>query len=249
MTYSVLTDVSLGSSNAGSNQLYTVCQNIETAPMLENPESQVDYTNELKYFHSFDNSVSNINHFLEKQDLINTTNFTEFYFKDGSTQTAMENPTFPRTIFGQHFEHRFMLDDSNRSLEIPDSDVKLTLPKSLTQTRQVEVNCSCFHSLPDLRKKLDIPDDEELASAVSEFDITGYTILPEPACVVIPFIGKERDLIVKKFQSDEGLNTVAKSIIIPKRTKENEDLKLSYTVEGKQIIAYMNNTYLLICLF
>lgn len=199
--------------------------------MLENAEFLVDYI-KLNSI-DIDKSMSNINYFLPKKHLRNTSNFIESYFKENGTQTGTENQTFPRTIFGQPFEHRFMLDEENPSLEIPDSDVKLTLPKSFTQTRQVEVNCSCFHSLPDLRKKLDIPDDEELASPVSEFDITGYTILPEHACVVIPFIGKERDLIVKKFQSDEGLNTIAQSVIIPKKTKENEDLKLFYTVEGK----------------
>ncbi|XP_053373786.1 uncharacterized protein LOC123531340 isoform X5 [Mercenaria mercenaria] len=154
------------------------------------------------------------------------------------TQTGPVHITNRRTIFGHPFEHTIFIDESSSNLAIPSSDVILSLPRSVLKSGKVEVNCSSFSSLADLRKKLGLSDNEVLASPVVEFAITGYSVLPEHARVVLPFVGSASDLTVKKFKSDEGLNTVATSVEIAEKLKQNEDLDSFYTVEGSSVIVY-----------
>ncbi|XP_045168129.2 uncharacterized protein LOC123531340 isoform X2 [Mercenaria mercenaria] len=222
---------------------------IEGNDCLNNKSVNECYTNETNLdnesvcsdglsFISGEMAVPKLLNIIEKKNLTVDTNLLTTYFAESYTQTGPVHITNRRTIFGHPFEHTIFIDESSSNLAIPSSDVILSLPRSVLKSGKVEVNCSSFSSLADLRKKLGLSDNEVLASPVVEFAITGYSVLPEHARVVLPFVGSASDLTVKKFKSDEGLNTVATSVEIAEKLKQNEDLDSFYTVEGSSVIVY-----------
>ncbi|XP_053373780.1 uncharacterized protein LOC123531472 [Mercenaria mercenaria] len=178
--------------------------------------------------------ISNI----AKSNKIPNENVLSNHFKDTFTQTSPEKESNRRTIFGKPFEHNFLLGMSNATAQMPNSDVKMTLPQSILRHNQVEVNCTSFDTLSPLRRKLGLNDDERIASPVAEYALTGYGLLPDYAVVIIPFIGSPADLKVRKFQSDEGLNTVVKSIDVPRQGKMNEDVDVFYILKDSFVYVY-----------
>lgn len=155
------------------------------------------------------------------------------YFVDIQTQTDVKSGGNKRTIFSRPFDHTYILDRGNSTVQMPNSDVILTLPRSLLDKKSLEVSCSSFGNLLELRKNLGVDKNERLASPVVEYSFTGYTQLDEFACVEMPFVGDSSYLKVWKFLSDEGLNTHPVTILVPRKSKLNTELDLFYDVDGK----------------
>lgn len=180
-------------------------------------------------FDSFNNDIASI---IEKKNNIPNENIFANHTKDSFTQTGPGKESNRRTIFGKPFDHNFILGMSNGTAIMPNSEVKMTLPASLLKHNQVEVNCQSFRTINQLRKKLGLATDENIASPVVEYALTGYGPLQDYAVVIMPFLGSPSDLKVRKFQSDEGLNTVVESVDVPLQGKTNEDVDAFYVVKG-----------------
>lgn len=175
---------------------------------------------------------------LNKTPLLNEDNDLKSYYKDTQTQTGPEKTSNCRTIFGKPFDHNFLLGPSNATVQMPDSDVKMTLPQSVLKDNKVEVNCSSFSSISPMRRKLGLSDNERIASPVVEYSLTGIGKLSEHALVVLPFFGSNEELKVRKFKSDEGLHAVVNSEEIPMQGKENENRDIFYIVKDWSVYIY-----------
>ncbi|XP_053373783.1 uncharacterized protein LOC128546674 [Mercenaria mercenaria] len=173
-----------------------------------------------------------------KCSLITNENLTLELVHESHTQTITNNLECKKTIFGTPFDGTFMLDETNRTLQMHYSDAAMTLPLGMTKAGQVEVSASTFRSIEATREKLGLSDDEIIASPVVEYAINGSRKLDGYAFVRLPFVGKSTNLKVKKFESDEGLETVAKSHEIPRKDKQNEDLDTYYIVDRSAVLIY-----------
>ena len=167
---------------------------------------------------------------LEKDIPVEKGNLTRGHFKDSQTQT--KNVKYKRNIFGEPFDQTYIFDEANTILQLEDSDAQLTLPESITKDGSTEVFASTFRDIKAMTDKLDLPDNQFIASPAVEYSFATDQKLDGFARVRLPFVGKADNLAVLKFESDEGLNAHARTIDVPKKDKENEDLDLFYVVEG-----------------
>lgn len=184
------------------------------------------------YTPRFDTFNNDIVSKIKKSNNIPNENIFANHTKDSYTQTCPGKESNRRTIFGRPFDYNFILGMSNGTAVMPDSEVQMTLPTSLLKQNQVEVNCQSFRTINQLRKKLGLAADENIASPVVEYALTGYGTLQDYAVVIMPFLGPPSDLKVRKFQSDEGLKTVVESADVPLQGKTNEDVDAFYIVKG-----------------
>jgi len=156
------------------------------------------------------------------------------HYNTSSTQTEMESEINRRTVFGERYEHRYLLTKNSACIQLPASDVIMTLPRKELMDHPIEVYGSSFDNIAAIRKKMAIPDDLDLASPVVEYAITGNQVFIEYAVVQLPFIGASETLKVWKFKSDEGLHQVTKSVEVPLKDKLNVYADMFYTLQGIQ---------------
>ncbi|XP_052814289.1 uncharacterized protein LOC128241412 [Mya arenaria] len=175
---------------------------------------------------------------LEKHTLNNKGNLLTDHYMDSSTQTEVGSETNRRTIFGKRFEHRFLVDQSRATVEMPDSNVRMTLPVKELISHPIEVFCSSFDNIAAIRKKLGVSENLDIASPTVEYALTGNPALCDVAVIVLPFVGSEESLKVWKFKSDEGIRQVPETVEVPKKGKQNEQLDLFYIVQDRHVFIY-----------
>ncbi|XP_052247532.1 uncharacterized protein LOC127855770 isoform X2 [Dreissena polymorpha] len=174
---------------------------------------------------------------LEKQRVYFFNNVSD-YFVDSETQTVEIAQTNKKNVFGQPYSHRVLATESNATVNIPNSESRMTLPLSQLRKHPIDVHCCSFDNIPTIRHKMDIPDDLDLASPTVEYFLPGCDQLCDYAVVALPFIGDPSQLRVWKFQSDEGLNVVPDKIELPMKSKLNEHTDAHFVVDGNKVRIY-----------
>ncbi|KAL4222087.1 hypothetical protein ACF0H5_018128 [Mactra antiquata] len=175
---------------------------------------------------------------LTKETLYPQMNLTSEYHKNSATQTCPKKVSNRRNIFGKNFDFVEHLTGNNNTLQMPNSEVKMTLPTRVLTDGGVEVNSSTYRSLPELYEKFDISQDNVIASPAVEYILTGHTDLPYHAVVIMPFIGDEADLKVWKFRSDDGSSSPVDTFEVLRQGKTNEELDLFYNIRGNFVHIY-----------
>ncbi|KAH3719541.1 hypothetical protein DPMN_062378 [Dreissena polymorpha] len=160
------------------------------------------------------------------------------HFVDSETQTGVISQTNKKNVFGQPYTHRVLADESNATVNIPNSESRMTLPLSELRKHPIEVHCCSFDCIRLIRHKMDISDDVDLASPTVEYLLPGYAKLCDYAVVVLPFIGDPSQLRVWKFQSAEGQHVVSEKVEVPLKTKINEHMDAYYEVDGNKVHIY-----------
>lgn len=213
------------SSNNKNNKLFDV------GAKEDNSQLTFYYSNIDNTF--FSSVTDRIERFKKASDCLINRNTLDYNFKSIETQTEEISISNKRDVFGKPFEHCFSVSTKKCSVQMPHSDVILKLPESAIKDHPMEVLCTSFRFMPEIRRKFGIVNDEQIASPVVEYSLTGYGNLSDYACVELPFIGDVSELSVWKFISDEGLLETPVKVKVQLKGKTNENLDLYYVVDGK----------------
>ena len=152
--------------------------------------------------------------------------------KPNKTSSKQDSGRSLQSISGKPFEHVLTPSLWKRTVQVPDSDVKMTLPEYILAQNHVEVYCSSFNNLPELYRQLAVDTDSEIASPVVEYVVIDQKKFKGYACVELPFFGDPTSLRVLKFESNNGRTYKPNTMVVPLHNQHKGNGDVFYTLEG-----------------
>lgn len=192
---------------------------------------------------SFNICLSNISEIL---------NISPSVYVDSQTQTAPKKKINVQNSMGREFCVQHTFTKHNRTLQIPNSSVKLTLSEEDLQNEAVLCHASTFRNLAENYIKLDelMSNEEKIVSPAAEFFFPAVKRLKQFACVDMDIGGKGKDFHVWRVKSDQGRKRSSEREEIPlKKYVDINDDKVDayYEIFGGKIRIFLKSFSWLVC--
>lgn len=215
------------------------------------PESRIIYPS-LHLFDCLETDCEETSFNSDINVLSERLNLSPSVFVDSQTQTDTTKKINVQNSMGRDFCVQHTFTKHIRTLQIPNSSVKLTLSEEDLQNETLSCYASTFRNLAENYLKLDeiMSSEENIVSPAVEFFFPAVRRLKQFACVDMDIGGKGKDFHVWKVKSDQGRKKSSEREEIPlKKYVDINDEKVDayYEMFGGKIRIFLKTFSWLVC--